>query len=156
MLLVAWNNVVRGPLAGAPSIMGEICIGDVRSLFKSNYAGRLTRSQVVAFQIADTGVLHARDVVRVPLPFAYGIELFHSPTLPRSKNSAARGGEEGEGNGRVVSFRRTDCAEDHWLVGKLLRLPVLRVSFFRGRRMWIWRIGGNGVILLSFDFNWTR
>lgn len=52
MLRVAWNNVARGPLA-RPSIMVEICIGDVRSLFKSNYVSRLTRSQVVAFEIGD-------------------------------------------------------------------------------------------------------
>lgn len=77
--------------------MGEICIGDVRSLFKSNYVGRLTRSQVVAFQIADTGgPPRARDVVRVPANLH--TELNSSIRRPfLARKIRRRGGERREG-----------------------------------------------------------
>ena len=60
--------------------MGEICIGDVRSLFKSNYVSRLTSSQVVAFEIGDGGRRGSstRETSWESDAFAYGIELFHS------------------------------------------------------------------------------
>lgn len=77
--------------------MGEICIGDVRSLFKSNYVGRLTRSQVVAFQIADTGgPPRARDVVRDRVPANLHTELNSSirrPFLARKIRWRERGEE---------------------------------------------------------------
>lgn len=73
--------------------MGAICIGDLRSLFKSNYVGRLTRSQVVAFQIpksvATTGVPSVRKMSWERDAFAYGIELFHSGSTTPPGDSRA-------------------------------------------------------------------
>lgn len=83
--------------------MGEICIGDVRSLFKSNYVGRLTRSQVVAFQIADTrGPPRARDVVRVPANLHTELNSSIRSTLPRLEKF---GGVKGEGRARSCFFQ---------------------------------------------------
>lgn len=87
---VAYNNVEKRETVTRVrlTIMDAICVGDLRSLFKSNYVDRLTRSQVVAFQIpksvATPGVPGAREMSWERNTFAYGIELFHSGTTTPS------------------------------------------------------------------------
>lgn len=100
--------------------MGEICIGDVRSLFKSNYVGRLTRSQVVAFQIVGAAAGGPPRARRRESAAHLHTELNSSIrsvsktllSLIRTKfGDSLR--EERDGD---VSLRRTDCSR---LLGKL-------------------------------------
>lgn len=52
--------------------------------------------------------------------FAYGIELFHSPTLPRSKNSV-EGEEGGKGTELFLSGALTVPRTGWKIIGRLLR-----------------------------------
>lgn len=101
--------------------MGEICIGDVRSLFKSNYVGRLTRSQVVAFQIADKAAGGPRRARRRERATHLHTELNSSirrvprPSTRLGSNEIRRGQiERGEGPERRFFQTRTGCLANYY------------------------------------------
>lgn len=90
--------------------MVEICIGDVRSLFKSNYVSRLTRSQVVAFEIGDAtagGPPRARRRERVAHLHTELNSSIRRPPLVRAPTKFRNNPREKRD--RHISFRRTRC-----------------------------------------------